>query len=144
MQEYAQVNAECLAEAGFPVELRADGQGWDGISLAPGQAQAFDEALYLCDASYPMEPKYYQPYNDDQLGAWYQHLATDTVDCLTSLGYIVTEQPPTEDVWIATYRAGAQGLWHPVFDSVPEAELGGVTQQCPNHPENFYDLASIP
>lgn len=132
----------CLTDAGFPVVMDADGRGWSFRAPA-GQDEAFARAEFECHARYPREPKYYQPYILAQLRAWYQHLAGHTIACLARQGYEVTEQPPSEDVWVAGYVDGAAGLWNPFFDSaVPHGAVDSVMDTCPVRPDDFFELAT--
>jgi hypothetical protein len=55
--EYDEQNAkvaECLREAGYVVDLDADGQG---LSVEDGETGDSFFALYICRASYPYDPR---------------------------------------------------------------------------------------
>lgn len=141
-EEELEVLASCLTDRGFPVVWDEDGNGMRSEAGSAEQSEAFSVAYYECRAQYPLEPKYYQPYNDAQLTAWYRHLVGDATECLASQGYVVTERPPSQETWISHYRSGEYGLWHPFFDAVPEAELNDIDDTCPMQPDNFFDLAT--
>lgn len=140
--------AQCLIDStGFPVELSEDGRSYglrEGESIPASQVQSWHEAEYLCMAAYPLEPKYYQPYNDAQLHAWYDHLTGEATRCITEQGHPVP-QPPSAQTWVDGYRSQVRPLWHPFHDAInSESEHNRVSLLCPLYPDNFFDLASVP
>lgn len=141
-EEQLEVEAACLIDRGFPVFGDADGRGMRSEAGSADQAEVYFIAFYECQAQYPLEPKYYQPYNDAQLTAWYEHLIDETTPCLTAQGYTVTEPAPSVEVWINGYRTGTSDWWHPVFDAVSEALQNDIHDVCPTQPDNFFDLAT--
>lgn len=145
IEESQQVWGDCLGTAGFPVTMDEDGQGFDSGSIPPDQAHAWDVAFYTCKAQYPLDPRVYQPYNQAQLELFYTHMVDIVAPCVAEQGYTV-DQPPSMETWIAAYRSGAEGRWHPfnpIYDQ-NQVEIRRVEEACPLMPETMYDLASRP
>ena len=132
--------AECLTESGFEAQVK------DGIfesGYPQEQAQAYNEAEYLCKAQYPWDPKTYQPWNDEQLRVLYDYQTGDLAQCLAGLGYD-QPAPPSFEKYVADYRGNVSPRWFPL-DGVPLNRQGGAVEQtCPVQPADLYDLATVP
>lgn len=101
--ERGQVMSECLTEAGFPVTLEPDGSV--GMEFAsPDQTAAYDLAMYVCMAQYPLDPRLSGELTDAQLTIYYDWLLENPVACMLERGHPVAD-PPTPETFIANYRA---------------------------------------
>ena len=134
----------CMEDSGFPITVYEDGgYGWEAPS--PALAKDYDVAFYLCQAQYPPDPKYYQPWNVEQLEVLYAYQTGEVTDCLTELGY-PPPPPPSQEKFISDYRNRVSPRWW-VFDGVPEHDLSVFRQvelSCPIQPADLYDLATPP
>lgn len=101
-EEIGELVAKCMQEQGFDAKAFPDGS-WE-TSAGPGQGEAVAMAEYVCIAQYPLQPKFYQPYDDDKLRQSYDWHVNTTIPCLQDLGY-TTPEPPSVEVYIETYRA---------------------------------------
>lgn len=132
--EWAQVRVECLTEAGFPVYLDQDGAvGMDFAS--PDQIPAYDRAVYVCMAQYPIDSRHSKVLTDAQLEIYYDWLLENPVACMRDRGHPVAE-PPTFPTFIANYRASGELLFF--ADGLPpgqEAEImSDVLEHCEIEP----------
>lgn len=135
MDEYLETKMACLEEQGFPGSQDTDG----GLTYVtePGQEDAFQLATYICDASYPLESRHYQPYSTSQLQIIYEWQLSETVPCLEGLGHEV-EEPPTLAAYVDGYAATMAPVWSP-YDSVPDLDIRGqqihdIESSCPANP----------
>jgi hypothetical protein len=92
MEEWPTVIADCLVEAGFAVTASNGGIAYDNVATA--QAEPFAVAQYVCNATYPLDPKYNAAPTDDQLRALYDYRTGELTTCLEEQGYAV-EAPPS-------------------------------------------------
>lgn len=129
-EEYMTVQIECLTQAGFPpTEVdRAAGVTWE---TPAEQVDAFALADYTCKAQYPEDPKYIQPYDEDQINIVYDWLIDETIPCYEDQGYIVNDIPSREaftDQWFTT-----MGHWIPE-DGVEGPVPSDIDTTCPRVP----------
>lgn len=138
-------------ESGEAQRVCMEEQGWIDVSKDPevteihvpeGQTQAYEVAWYQCNAQYPWAPKYYQPYNDKQLRALYDHSVGDLTACIKEQGHTVPD-PPSFEKFVADYRNQSPDRWD-AYGAVPAAKVNEVGKVCPMEPEGFFDLATVP
>lgn len=132
--ERGQVMSECLTEAGFPVTLEPDGTV--GMEFAsPDQMSAYDLAVYVCMAQYPLDPRLSGELTDAQLRIYYDWLLEHPVVCMHDRGHPVAD-PPTPETFIATYRA--RGELHFFADGLPPGQeadiMSDVLENCEIEP----------
>jgi hypothetical protein len=140
--EWDQVIAECLHEAGFP-DVQADPEG--GLSWQTSQAEAFALAMYVCQAQFPLDPKYDVQVTDEQLGKLYDYLTLVQVPCLEALGFDIPEAP-SKARFVETYFDAPEWLPYTAVTS-PEAPAEAAERAielCPQNPPpgSEYDLLS--
>lgn len=119
--------AECVREQGFEARAFPDGS-WETVG-APGQGDAVALAEYVCIAQYPLQPQFYQPLGDARLRQSYEYHVSTTIPCLQGLGY-TTPEPPTAEVYIATYRATGEQWMAQHVGGLPDESW----DQCPPVP----------
>lgn len=139
--EWVAVMVDCLTEAGFPdVEASADGQSYSSGEGA--QLQSFRLADYVCNATYPQDPKYFLPVNDAQLEYLYAYYVDELVPCLQAEGYSPLPAPSKQ----AFVDAGLDNAeWWPykgLSANMDDAEWTRINQICPQGADDdIYDLA---
>ncbi len=127
---------DCLHEEGFP-EAALDPDG--GIAYEGSQLPAYDLAMYVCGARYPIDPKYLQPLTDEQLGALYDYYANELVPCIEAEGYSAPEAP-TRQYFIEHYDEGAWLVYSDVSDATSsEAEWYRMNDVCPQITYSLWD-----
>ena len=141
-QEWAPVVAACMVEEGFPgVTATADGGICSG-DLPSAQAGAYSLAEYVCNARYPVDPKYLAPLESSQLDTLYEYMTGELTACLVSFGFSVADPPSLvrfRETW------GTAEAWTPYSPSVTPniADDYGlfleVSAACPQYPDNLYD-----
>lgn len=135
LDEWAETQIECLREAGYDVTYTADGEGISFPPLDEALFPSLDEARYVCELRYPVDPMYYEPLSDDQLKKLYAYRAEDLIDCLESEGYTVTVTPPSEASFVES-----GGVWNPYEHvSIDSEDLGHVSQACPQVPPDLWE-----
>jgi len=137
-EEWAPVTAECLRTQGFPdVTARFDGGVTPG-TLAQGQLGAYQLATYTCAAMYPIDPKYRQPLDEQQLRALYDHYAGPLTACLEGIGLSVAD-PPSFEVFKETFATAE--TWNPVAGAVGSDfdAYQRVYAECDLTPAGLYD-----
>lgn len=127
-EELAEVQANCMAEEGFPPDQ-------DGMFNAPpGQGDALFLALYRCTAMYPIAEEYTQPLSQEQIRIIYDYYVSDLVPCLRGEGLTVPD-PPTWETFIAT--AGTEREYHPystLLGAMSSEALSALQDTCPERP----------
>lgn len=132
--EWSDLMFECLTEAGFPVTVGEHGDV--GMEFAsPDQMAAYDRAMYVCMAQYPVDTRHAEALTDDQLEIYYAWVLEHPVACMRERGHPVAE-PPTLSTFIANYRA--RGELNFFADGLPvgqEAEImNDVLEHCETEP----------
>ena len=137
--EWAQVQAQCMRDEGFTdVVVLPDG----GIKPGAGndqQQSAYALARYVCNAKYPIDPKYTAPLSEVQIRAVYDYFLNDLVPCLEDNGHSVPE-PPSLEVFIETFATSRWSPYTEVFgsgSSVPMDEYYRVSAACPQWPTDL-------
>jgi hypothetical protein len=138
--EWAPVMAECLSGEGFADVVTApDGTfSYDGPA---SQTQAYDRAVYVCTARFPINGKYYRPLSSAQLTKLYAFYVDEQTACLEENGYSVGD-PPSLAQFLET--VGTPRGWAP-YSSVSystQSEWERINAACPQTPgTNLYDDA---
>ncbi|QTX03380.1 hypothetical protein [Agromyces archimandritae] len=65
LDEWGSVMAPCMREQGFDVSIGAGG-GMQSGDVANEQLDAYNLAMFVCEASYPLDPKYSATLNEAQ------------------------------------------------------------------------------
>lgn len=129
----------CLTEAGFPVTVGELGDvGMDVAS--PDQMSAYDRAMYVCMAQYPVESRYAEALTDDQLQIYYDWVLENPVACMRERGHPVAE-PPTLPTFIANYRSS--GELNFFADGLPAGQEGDIMSDVLEHCETELPLAVL-
>lgn len=121
---------DCVHEAGFP-EVTLDPDG--GIAYEGSQLPAYDLALYTCSARFPVDPKYTQPLDDEQLSKLYDYYTQELVPCIESEGYTAPEAP-TRQYFIEHYLEGAWQVYAGVADATQTGSMSEwyrMNEVCP-------------
>lgn len=121
VEEYGPGMQRCLGEAGYEVQVMADG-GIRG-QVHPDQMSVFDEVHKACETE--VSGHLVQEASDDQFRTLYtQRLALK--DCLTAEGFTISE-PPSVQVFI-----DSGGQWQPYADVATDSseELARVSATC--------------
>lgn len=135
LDEWAETQIECLREAGYDVTFTMDGEGVSFPPMDEALIPSLDEARYICELQYPVDPMYYEPLSNKQLKKLYAYRATDLVDCLESEGYAVAVAPPSETSFVES-----GGTWNPYEHvSISSKDLGHVSQACPQVPPDLWE-----
>jgi hypothetical protein len=128
--EYQAALVDCLRQAGWPVQVTADGGLKADFSAA--QRSAFIAAEAACAASLG-EPPTFPPVTEADMRARYQFLV-HARGCLIALGYTVAE-PPSVDEYVDTYWTKP---WTPFSEvnaqTTSESEWNHVNEVCPQVP----------
>jgi hypothetical protein len=132
-EEWATVIADCLVQAGFAVTASYDGIAYDSVATA--QAEPFALAQYVCNATYPLDPKYNAAPTDDQIRALYDYRGGELTACLEEQGYAV-EAPPSFQRF-----AENDGGWSPYDQLIMSGafDLSAMQKICPELPDGYYD-----
>ncbi|NLG20515.1 MAG: hypothetical protein GX555_03660 [Actinomycetales bacterium] len=134
LDEWASVRVDCLNEAGFPAYI--DETGAVGMDFAsPDQTSAYDLAVYVCMAQYPLDPRHSEELSADQLAIYYDWLLEHPVTCMRERGHPVAD-PPTLPTFIENYRAtGEVNFFADALPPGQEAEImSDVLQHCETEP----------
>lgn len=132
--EFPVVVGACIQEAGWPVEITPDG----GISFLPvpeDQEQAKQAAVNVCRSRYPIEPKYLEPLDTQQLELLYDWYLAESIPCLEHQGYSGFDPPPL-DVFLESDDADR---WFPYSvvlagASLPMDDWYRLNEECPQGP----------
>ncbi len=137
-QEWAAVQIDCLADAGFEVSLLADGQGIDTSSLPDAQTVKggpFQLAQYTCEAMYTIDAAAAAGLDDDQLAVLYDWYVSESVPCLEHQGLAVAAAP-SKPTFIQTYFT-SEG-WYPYASvdvmGMDDDQWNALNASCPQSP----------
>ncbi len=142
--EWAEVVGDCVQGEGFPdVEIGDDGS--IGFSTeGDAQRAPYDLAMYVCQARFPLDPRYSAPLDDDALGRLYDFYVDEQVPCLEGQGFDIPE-PPSRQQFIDSYFD--YPTWIPyAFVMSPEALQSGfdpsaIDNICPQDlPDSFFGI----
>ena len=132
--EWPQVMATCLTEAGFAATVQDGGLS----TTAPdGQELPFGLAAYTCSAQYPVNPREMMKLSADQVRYIYDYYTRVAIPCLENLGYTDLPEPPSKQSFIDSYP----GTWDP-YGTVSEQSDGDewaeANRLCPQTPAGLY------
>jgi hypothetical protein len=96
----------CLEQQGFTASISGDGRSW-GAEFRSEQKEAWALAEYICQAKYPPQPVFYQPYDEATLARIHSFFVTTSIPCLRDAGLDVSD-PPTLATFVDSYRS--QGI----------------------------------
>ena len=134
--EWAPAVVACLAEDGFEAEALADGGIRSEVTGEQGEAYAI--AYYTCTIRYPIDPKYLQPLNDDQLAVLYAYTRDVLAPCLESFGLVVPDAP-TLEVFVENKGVAAWNVYADVPTKVTSDEMWQeISAKCPQYPPDLF------
>ena len=138
--EWATIQADCMNAMGFLNVSETPDGGLASGTVPEAQAEAYQVASYVCDAEYPLDPKYSIPLTDDRIGVLYDYYVDELTPCLEKEGYSVTPAP-SESTFISSYRSGG---WTPYADintsfAGTQEEWYRINKVCPQWPADFYE-----
>ncbi len=133
LNEWADVMAQCLTEAGFDAESAPDG---GLLSSAPsGQELPYGLASYTCSAQYPIDPRENIALTTDQIRYLYDYYTLVATPCLEDLGFTDLPEPPSQQSYISTYESGPSwDLYSAVALQADEDEWYEANELCPQRP----------
>lgn len=135
-QEAAEAVTSCLRESGFP-GARLDVDGATVLDNLPeSQVPAFDLALLVCDARYPIDPEISQDWSRAQVGLVYDYWDGYFIPCMAAHGYPVdTSEQPSRESFVSEFHSGARAWWAADrYDSLPEEDRATLVGECPPYP----------
>lgn len=133
LDEWSDVMATCLTEAGFVAVSSPDG----GLSSgAPdGQELPYGLAAYTCSAQYPVDPRENVELNADQIRYLYDYYTLVATPCLEKLGFTDLPEPPSQQSYISSYNSGPSwDLYGAVSDQATADEWYEANDLCPQRP----------
>ncbi|WP_010148707.1 hypothetical protein [Serinicoccus profundi] len=119
-EEINDIYHSCMEEQGFPSSVDVHGQR--GIEFDPSQEDALKVAGYVCSTQYPLEHKYLEPYNLEQLRLLYDWRVEETISCLRELG-VETAAPPSYEVFVDDYARTGYQVWSPLSEEAVFEQL---------------------
>lgn len=135
--EWGEVIARCMNEAGFPsVKDSGDGGVLSG-DLVISQGEAYAIAMYDCNARYPLDPKFNEPVTDEDLSLIYDYLVDTQMPCLEAHGYEVVE-PPSRQQFIENYETDPWIPSGPIIMAIAQTDdftpAMKLLEDCPDTP----------
>ncbi|MEW6862283.1 hypothetical protein [Trueperella pyogenes] len=99
LRENMQPIVDCMTQAGYPVELSADGRGvvWEKLS------DAVATQFWICTAQYTPKSVVHKRETREQLAVKYEYYTTFFVPCAQKQGVVFDQEPPTKETWIASF-----------------------------------------
>lgn len=134
-EEYAAVVSQCLIDQGYGAH--PNDTGGIKFDLVPEeQVEAQEVAFYVCQAKYPLDPKYVQPINDERLTWLRDYFEQVLVPCYAE--HDVTTSPvPSAQTFIESW--GTQNQWVPLRGvSIEPAQQEALEEDCPTVPDEFW------
>lgn len=117
--------------------------GWKGGDLTFMEAQnnvdqsergAFQVAVYVCEAQYPVDPRYSLPLNRDQQAYLYAYFVQVLKPCLEQFGYAPPGLAPTLAEFLDRYDLDP---WNP-YGAVASGDWETMSRNCPAEPAGLY------
>jgi hypothetical protein len=136
--DWSTVMTECIRGEGFP-EVTATADGNFGYEGPASQTQAYDLAVYVCTARFPIDGKYYRPLDAAGLQKLYEFYVNDQSSCLEANGYQVAD-PPSLSQFVDT--VGTPQGWAPYLSVSysTQEEWERIVAACPQMPgADFYN-----
>lgn len=142
--EVAVVHVVTPSESKAVVDECVVDQGWEQLpdstfQYPSEQDQAFALAMYVCMASYPVDPTLTGPPDQDQWAAIYDYWMTETMPCLDAEGYELSE-PPSRETFLAspTWSPDTPGVRDQIAVQVRDGTVPShehvFTEVCPVMP----------
>ncbi|RLP80756.1 hypothetical protein D9V34_00625 [Mycetocola lacteus] len=137
--EYAEVFSRCLTDAGFTARAHPDG-GIRFDEIPDEQAQAQAVALYTCQATYPLDPRYTQPLTGSQIAYLYDYYRDRLLPCLEGEGHTVSDLPS-----LTRFKESFDGTapGYSPFESIARGssaeEFQRVSGLCPDFPQDLWE-----
>ncbi|MDO5067848.1 MAG: hypothetical protein Q4D96_11260 [Propionibacteriaceae bacterium] len=132
-EEHMKTIAQCLTDQGFPAEAGLRGVSFPGGGIPEEQDEPLATAVYVCQAQYSLDPRFYDEYNEEQLALLYDYFEQYYIPCMKAHDQPVNEKDkPTRDVYIATFNDPDSDPWwpYPRDTAVPD----NVSKACPELP----------
>ena len=136
-RENSTLVARCLQEHGFPAI--ADPLG--GVAFDPGvpeaQDEALNQALYICNLQYPLDPAKTLDWSEDQLHLVYDYWDEYYIPCMEAHGHPVdTTNRPSREAFIGAFHTSERYDWWPSegFQNLPRADQEKLIGTCPPYP----------
>ncbi len=141
-EEFASVQVDCLAEFGFDAKATRDG-GVIPPRVPDDQIGALNEAVYVCQARYPLDPRRRQELPLVPAQEYYEHLV-ESAPCVERLGYPISVAP-SQEAWLGQYYS-SEDWWNPFSEATPESEaaVAELYGACPKEPEGLYPPLPAP
>lgn len=137
LSEWPETMAACLTELGFPATVE---DGGVASTTVAGQEEAKEVARYVCNVMYPLDPKFNEPLNAEQLDFLFDYFTGELTKCLSDQGVEVSS-PPSRQLFAESFVTAE--AWSPYL-SVPEDlssdEWTALNVACPQGPEGLYDI----
>lgn len=97
LNEGMQPVVDCMTQAGYPVEMSADGRGiaWTNLS------DSVKTQYWICSAQYTSTAVAYPEETREQRAVKYEYYTSFFVPCAENEGVEFVGEPPTKDAWIA-------------------------------------------
>lgn len=132
MEKWIGAVVGCLHENGWDdATVTNDGQGIEIESLPQEQHEAYRATREACEDQSGTAPNAVPP-NEEMIKEQYDHLLT-SVGCIESMGYEVSETPPSEETFVDDYLSG-RAVWSPFLalsKQLTTSEWEDLIESCP-------------
>jgi hypothetical protein len=134
--DWGDVVGQCMRDDGFPDVKVENGQvGWTSET---GQESALQLAFFVCEARFPIDPKYTRDLTDAQWGLLFDYYVTTLVPCLSTFGYEIPD-PPSRTAFIENHGAG-DAAWAPyMFVDAGAENWDELNATCPQSDSSILD-----
>lgn len=123
--EWEQIQADCMREAGFPMEA----------SVPAEQVEAMRLASYTCNAQYPVNPdQNLGNVTDEQKKKAHDYLTVTLVTCLDGEGHSISDIPSEQSFIEDWDRSGPWNPYDQVSPGLSQEEFQQLDQKCPMNP----------
>jgi hypothetical protein len=141
-QEWAQTQADCLTAAGVGAHVGSqNGLVLDQVPSA--QNEAVQVAAYVCDVSYPIDPRTQLELPVVRAELQYRYWVRTVAPCVAALGYQLSD-PPSLQTWLEQYYGGGKP-WDPYVEPFEQASPGNqadvldeLYRECPRDAPDIY------
>ncbi|MEC5186218.1 hypothetical protein RCH12_003702 [Cryobacterium sp. MP_3.1] len=136
-EDFPTIYTDCMLEEGFTVKVNADTSF--EATVPPEQQEAFDMAMYVCEAKYPRPAILTRTDDEDAGRLLYAYYRDDLLSCLADLG-LTSDPLPSEQTFLQTLNSAER--YDPYSSLITN---GGVTietwdkatAQCPQRPDSL-------
>ena len=132
--EWALVMDECLDAEGFP-DVSATAEG---ALVADGTTggQAYEFAMYICSARFPIDPQFFEPLSNEQVGIVYDYFVGPLTGCLEGEGWSIQKPTLTREDFVESWEG--LPVWSPYDDvditTITGDEFDDLLAVCPEFP----------